>query len=204
MRSDLGHDEISAEYRWRAFNNMLACPRHLFIIPTKRPQNFVGIDAPPNAWLLISVEDQATADERLKHLPQLRFPVVGVSLEPMLGPVSFRWGTWDSTAFMRPQTDHLDGLRMLKWVVLGGESGPGARPMRPDWARAVRDQCAEAGIAYLHKQNGEWLHNSQGVVGSGAAYLWPDNTTSIRVGKHKAGRLLDGVQHDGWPEVSHA
>ena len=211
MRSDLGHDAIAAEYRWRAFNIMLACHQHLFVIPTKRPQSFVGINAPPNAWLLISVEDQATADERLKYIGQLHFPVVGVSLEPMLWPVDLsRWLFYN---------DSVDGSPVvnprLDWVVLGGESGPGARPMHPDWARSVRDQCAAAGVAYLHKQNGEWIYASQTTYASDEcrskvdASIFRNKGTRIegpewayRVGKKLAGRLLDGVQHDGWPEVS--
>lgn len=117
--------------------------------------------------------------------------------------------------------------RTLDWIIAGGESGPNARPMHPDWARSLRDQCAAAGVAYLFKQHGEWLHEDQVRDGQhpGARFfladgspvdeappfgpatgrLWhwwaPDHKASIRIGKAHAGRLLDGVEHNAMPEV---
>lgn len=96
----------------------------------------------------------------------------------------------------------------VDWVIVGGESGPGARPMHPQWARDLRDQCAEAGVPFLFKQHGEWigvpdLRNLPGGAGPGFGSF--DHRThdqahdAVRIGKKAAGRLLDGVQHDGYP-----
>lgn len=87
-------------------------------------------------------------------------------------------------------------IDLLDWVVVGGESGQKARPMHPDWARSLRDQCAAAGVPFLFKQWGEWLPDNQNSDVSPPH----DKNGAIRVGKKRAGRLLDGVQHDGYPK----
>lgn len=123
--------------------------------------------------------------------------------------------------YQHPDTPNLD------LVIVGGESGPNARPMHPDWTRSLRDQCAAAGTAFFFKQHGEWLHEDQvrdgqhpgarffladgspvdeaPPFGPAAGRLWhwwaPDHKASIRIGKRAAGRLLDGVQHNAMPEV---
>lgn len=94
----------------------------------------------------------------------------------------------------------------ILWAVVGGESGPKARPMHPAWARSLRDQCAAAGIAFLHKQNGAWADaDAPGVDMLGTErsqmHKWPDGTYSVRIGKKLAGRLLDGIEHNGYPEA---
>lgn len=117
-----------------------------------------------NVWLGVSVEDQATTDERIPRLIETPAAVRWLSIEPLLGSVSFRWmAAWPenihypaTNPYNGGTTNHLDGLRRLDWVVVGGESGKGARPMHPDWARTLRDQCKEAGVPFLFKQWGEW------------------------------------------------
>lgn len=112
---------------------------------------------------------------------------------------------------------------VLHWVIAGGESGPNARPMHPDWARSLRDQCAAAGVPFHYKQHGEWclVAEENGVTGyvmpeSGRMFTWigwdgkTQNPSALglkdpviaiaRKGKH-VGRLLDGVLHDAFPEV---
>lgn len=104
--------------------------------------------------------------------------------------------------------------RLIDWVIVGGESGPGARPMHPDWARSLRDQCAAAGVPFLFKQWGEWkpteqrdgqilLHTPAGVPTpkQPAFHDWPDGSVMARTGKKAAGRLLDGVEHNAFPEA---
>ena len=104
----------------------------------------------------------------------------------------------------------------LDWVICGGESGPGARPMHPNDTRSLRDQCQGAGVPFFFKQWGEWLHESQmssgkvlgailrielGLPGAPRdSYEWPDGTISYRVGKKAAGRLLDGREWNEMPE----
>lgn len=160
----------------------------------------------PNVWLGVSVEDQARADERIPDLLATPAAVRWISAEPLLGPV-------DLVGIKSPQPGgrinavhgyHLgEKCEKLDWVVCGGESGPGTRPMHPDWARDLRDQCAAAGVAFLFKQWGQWvacLYNDpaqHGPVGNIKGI--GENQWMKRSGKKAAGRLLDGVLHDGFP-----
>jgi protein gp37 len=107
----------------------------------------------PNVWLGVSVEDQKTADKRIPMLLQTPAAVRFVSYEPALGPVDF--GAFMSppgSSWSREVALAWDDTSELDWVIMGGESGPGARPMHPDWARSVRDQCQAAGVPFFFKQ----------------------------------------------------
>jgi len=121
----------------------------------------------PNVWLGVSVEDQRRADERIPHLLSTPAAVRFLSIEPLLGPVNLtrielgggRRPTWNALSgargFYGENTVRIDhGDPGLDWVIVGGESGPGARPMHPDWARSVRDQCVAAGVPFFFKQWG--------------------------------------------------
>ena len=103
-----------------------------------------------NVWLGVSVENQKAADERIPLLLQTRASVRFLSVEPMLNAVNL-----DDFLYSRPGIDS-GRLNRLHWVICGGESGPGARPMHPDWARSLRDQCVGAGVPFFFKQWGEW------------------------------------------------
>lgn len=192
----------------------------------------------PNVWLGISAEDQQRADERVPDLLATPAAVRFVSAEPLLGPIDFnRISLGKKTGFVlgetreqdRPETflvyrdalmDSDGAFERLDWIIVGGESGPGARPMHPDWARSIRDQCLAAGVPMHFKQHGAWLHETQGafyppaswfdVEGKPAGpgwHFWTDGDrgadASVRVGKKAAGRFLDGVEHNGMPEVRH-
>lgn len=155
-----------------------------------------------NVWLGTTVENQESADERIPLLLQTPAAVRWVSMEPLLGAVDLKYGEWippqgggSKVNFPRPWEIPLPSLG---WVVVGGESGTHARPMHPDWVRSLRDQCAGAGVPFLFKQWGEWLPDSQNQEVSQPH----DEAGAIKVGKKIAGRLLDGVQYDGYPEVS--
>lgn len=157
----------------------------------------------PNVWLGVSVEDQARKD-RIDQLRTIPAAVRFLSLEPLLQDL----GSLD-----------LDGIG---WVIVGGESGPGARPMHPDWARSIRDQCQAAGVPFFFKQHGEWLsiHECYGIAqaidqGKYDVGEWhPEgsfergcicgigNGTVVRVGKKVAGRLLDGRTWDEMPTTT--
>lgn len=164
----------------------------------------------PNVWLGVSIEDQITADERIPDLLATPAAVRWVSAEPLLGPIDFTWiaepddtkdGVIDAllgcnwidgggrgviyrpmrpghegremTRYMCSSDEEILANRKLDWIIAGGESGRFPRPMHPDWLRTIRDQCAAANIPFFFKQ-------------------W---------GNKAAGRMLDGVTHDAYPEA---
>jgi protein gp37 len=222
--SDLFHEKILDKWIHLIFGVMAACPQHIFQILTKRPlrmrewarevENRVPkagcnpwlVDWPsptgeprtgkwplPNVWLGVSVEDQKTADERIPLLLQTPAAVRWISYEPALGPVDL----WKYTYSDVKMKEH----SLLDWVVCGGESGPGARPMHPDWARSVRDQCAAAGVPFFFKQWGAWISVGQGFC-SGKDFRKTNSKRDgafHRVGKKAAGRLLDGREWNEYP-----
>lgn len=142
----------------------------------------------PNVYLGTTAEDQQRADKRIPRL--LNCPAAGrfVSLEPLLGPVRLPW-------------EALMGDEAIHGIIVGGESGPGARPMHPGWVRSLRDQCGEAGVPFHFKQWGEWLPPLQQAPPAKKGCLtWShDDDGPRRVGKHAAGRMLDGRTHDELP-----
>lgn len=165
----------------------------------------------PNVWLGVSVEDQARADERIPDLIDTPAAVRFLSCEPLLGPVDLTvFPVYDKPLL---RGDVLLGIAScgplevdcpkLDWVIVGGESGPGARPMHPDWARSIRDQCAAADVPFHFKQWGEWypaFANDSAVNSASVRETREiDGAVVHRLGKKTAGRLLDGVQHDGMP-----
>lgn len=160
----------------------------------------------PNVWLGVSVEDQTRADERIPELLATPAAKRFVSAEPLLGPVDFtdivipRLGGEQHINALYCEEDAEDcediGTGTLDWIIVGGESGNGARPMHPDWARSIRDQCLAAGVPFFFKQWGEWAPNwsndSDGNKVPGTE--WID-----RCGKRAAGSSLDGRQHKEFP-----
>jgi protein gp37 len=178
----------------------------------------------PNVWFGVSVEDQRTADERIPTLLQTPAAVRFVSCEPLLGPTNLAPHLEPSEWDLCPAHDYGDpGYPpkecpdchigpSLDWVIVGGETGPNARPMHPDWARSLRDQCQEAGVPFFFKQQGEWAFAGAKApfVLSPSGELWQTNPTEdakgwwpcARVGKKAAGRLLDGREWNQWPEVT--
>ena len=145
---------------------------------------------PPGIWHGTSVENQAAADERIPELRSTPASVRFLSIEPLIGPV-------------KPDLTGID------WVIVGGESGPSARPMHPDWARSLRDQCAAAGVPFFFKQNGEFVPVMTGqrvdfwALADGSVRVaglgnWGDVGLQ-RVGKKRAGNTLDGRQHLEFP-----
>ena len=151
----------------------------------------------PNVWLGVSAERQQETDERIPFLIETPAAVRFVSAEPLLGPIDLigTFARYQDTPGRRPAVGL--GKQLIDWVIVGGESGPGARPMHPDWARGLRDQCTSAGIAFFFKQWGE-----HGRVGdqAGLDHLPQDADLLTRCGKKAAGRLLDGVEHNTLPE----
>jgi protein gp37 len=179
-----------------------------------------------NVWLGVSIEDQATADERVPPLLDTPAAIRFVSAEPLLGPIDLTAvaappdpeapddhytmnvlcaGDYYHIRYESGINDAVDGPwhERIDWVIVGGESGLNARPMHPDWVWALHAQCAaeEFPPAFFFKQWGEWASVSE-IGGPGRHYSFPDGATVRRVGKKAAGDLLDGIQHHDWPEVA--
>ena len=167
-----------------------------------------------NVWLGTSVENQAAADERIPHLLNTPAAVRFVSCEPMLGPIDLcRDYDYEDYRGTHKTTYEID--RGLDWVIVGGESGPKARPMHPLWVKGIRDQCVEAGVPFLFKQWGEWQwvtytdqHGNPMLCitpGPKEVVLHDGNNTNRvnmkRVGKKAAGREFDGREWSEYPDV---
>jgi protein gp37 len=210
--SDLFHAAVPDGFIRRVFETMTHAPQHTFQVLTKRADRMYtffsgGPDLPINCHLGISVEDQLTWDERAPWLLGLEAaPVKFVSFEPLLGPIDCR-GTqrWGSNVTVPPAADW--PLSGIQWAIVGGESGPQARPMHPDWVRSLRNDCRLAGVPFFFKQWGEWLPGAQSpepitFLPRTHRHDWEDGNSSYRVGKKIAGRWLDGFTHDGRPAES--
>lgn len=177
---DLFHENITNEMISKIVCKMTVAIKHTFFILTKRPERmfkFYTHPQPwptaklPNVWLGVSVEDQKTADERIPLLLQTPAAHRWVSYEPALGPVDFtalaheenftrrdgKWTLFSNALTGERSTSPYSGVTgpKLDWLVMGGETGSRARPMHPDWARSVRDQCHAAGTPLFFKSWGE-------------------------------------------------
>lgn len=253
--ADVFDKDGPAAEREKLWALMTDTPELDWLLLTKRIGNVRRMVPPawlePGGWpkhvrLMISVVNQEEVDRDVPKLVSLGCPN-GLSMEPLLGPVSLRWMAvfHESAPYtaQRPggDTNHLDGMRRLDWVIVGGESGPDSRPLLPAWAYQLRDQCAEAGVPFHFKQWGEWGTAAYN-TGTGLpvfrqfpcfqtwvnkARTWVNGgicldtdgdelmnggdmarardegkfpvTIMHRVGKRAAGRLLDGVEHNGFP-----
>jgi len=226
---DLFHDSVPDEWIDRCFVVMALTPQHIHQVLTKRPERMRAYlqavqesgarrnaiyatgcrmlrqddakrrEVPPpfplaNVWLGTSVEDQVRADERIPHLLATPAAVRFLSSEPLLGPINIMDAMWSTP-------DPLESLdASINWVIVGGESGKGARPMHPDWARSLRDQCAARGTAFFFKQWGEWAGAPEIIDAGGQSFhQFPDGVWMQRIGKGVAGRMLDGVEHSAMP-----
>jgi protein gp37 len=178
----------------------------------------------PNVWLIVSAEDQQTADERIPELLATPAAVRGISAEPLLGRINLerielrRFGSLPNELsralgdYVRPLDGNFTDSPRIDWVIAGGESGDNARPMHPDWARSLRDQCAAAGTAFFFKQWGawgwspEWMDFGQGAawarsIGAKRFEQHSSGHTALFLGKRSAGRTLDGREHNAFPEA---
>jgi protein gp37 len=222
-----------------------------WLLLTKRPENVLKMLSPlwngrmpDNVWLGTSVENQEQADKRIPHLLRTPAKVRFLSCEPLLGALDLNKAAWglgqpqypiDIQAGMidpRGDTESWDSgftpLRAIDWVIAGGESGHGARPIRKEWAQCLQMDCERAGVAFFFKQWGEyvpaWSNDGEPFsLDNGAAFdpgeTWPHPrihvwdsgrvphtedlyycNASLRVGKHAAGRLLNGRTWDQFPQ----
>ena len=163
--SDLFHEDVPEEFIRQVFDVMVAADWHTFQLLTKRPQRLAELAPtlpfPDNLWVGVSVENQRWTC-RIDDLRRVPAAVRFLSCEPLLGPLQLE-------------------LRDVHWVIVGGESGPRARRMDSAWARGIRKQCQDAGVAFFFKQWGAY------------------DEAGIRRGKAASGRLLDARTWDGMP-----
>lgn len=206
--SDLFHEDVPHDFIVEIFEVMAQASWHTFQVLTKRPERmrdfFLGssgaganVEPLPNVWLGVSCEDQTTADERIPLLLQTPAAVRWVSAEPLLGLIDLDSERGDGLHALGCGDKYCScGDRGIDWLVVGGESGPRARPTHPDWARSLRDQCREASVPFFFKQWGEfapnWLNDDNGNKIAGTE--WVDH-----MGKKMAGRTLDGHIWDEYP-----
>lgn len=208
--SDLFHDGVSDEFVARVFAVMAAAPMHTFQLLTKRHgrmrsllsddrfrrsvqaripheaidpyvRTYSRVWPLPNVHLVVSVEDQRWAGIRIPALLATPAAVRGVSCEPLLGGVDL-----GASGFLT----HDEFDRGIDWVIVGGESGPGARPMEIAWARSLRDQCAAAGVPFFMKQLGSVAARDYGAPGKGDDPVrWPSD---LRVREYPEAVSLSG------------
>lgn len=234
---DLFHDSVMDNHLEQIMGHLGLTrdnAHHTFMLLTKRPErmrDFFTRWEPyrkaTNVWLGVTVCNQAEADEKIPVLLQTPAAVRFVSVEPMLGPVDLGHLSWTDIIGSTAEKNALTGKtwiqgncgessqtlqgNRLDWVICGGETGPGARPMHPDWVRGLRDQCQAAGTPFFFKSWGEWVTENQ----SPEDILLPGQSTIphgwkgrkyedsvYRVGKRRAGRLLDGREWNEVPEVT--
>ncbi len=230
--ADVFDNEVPPQWRADLFKLIGDTSNLDWLLLTKRvgnvarmiPFGWQEFGMPPNIWIGATICNQSEADRDVPKLLRVPARVRFLSIEPMLGPIDLRaaralplraqLGFGDQVLF--------DGtLPAVNWVIVGGESGPKARPMHPDWPRSLRDQCASAGVALHFKQHGEWACAGTEPIHPKAARLpgnlcrietpgQPDRYSAVsydgrtryrieRVGKPTAGRLLDGRTHDEFP-----
>jgi protein gp37 len=166
--SDLFHENVDPAFIQRVFEVMGKANWHQYQILTKRSERLRDLSPRlpwrENIWQGVSVESDKYL-YRIDHLRSTGAHIKFLSLEPLLGPLG-----------------HFN-LQGIDWVIVGGESGPGCRPMSPDWARDIRRQCADAGVAFFFKQWGHFKNNPDQA----------DPTAKANGGTAKGGRSLDGV-----------
>lgn len=214
-------------HKWAAIGRAMDANRW-----AKLPKIYGGDRTPmPNVWLGVSVEDQKRADDRIPDLLATPAAVRWISAEPLLGPIDLRCLHHDGIT----NIDALAGrhglafgheCKKLDWIVVGGESGKRARPMHPDWARSLRDQCAATDVPFFFKQWGAWqsildrdaddpdwrhdaiyrrVKNGERVrtlnLEGGHGFHGERVHVIERVGKKRAGRLLDGAEFNGIPKA---
>lgn len=232
--SDLFHDDVPFEFIRAVWARMATIRQHTYMVLTKRPKRmlefFEWMDKQDwkvetlreHIWLGVSIENQETASERIPSLLYAPVTVRFISMEPLLGAVDLTslWGVCPECSSWeiyepRGDTRYCDDCGAdvptpkigIDWVICGGESGPGSRPMHPDWIRSLRDQCQTAEVPFFFKQWGEWLPNAQeydcdpGGVSYEQRHEFVGDVAMCRVGKKKAGRKLDGRTWDEMPEI---
>lgn len=218
--ADVFDKNASAAERVRLWDLIGATPHLRWLLLTKRIGNARAMLPEswgygwPNVWLGITVVNQEEANRDVPKLLSVPAFCRFLSCEPLLEKIDLRhlemtvegYGSYPITFDALTGRHRAPALaatspleeKSIDWVIAGGESGPQARPAHPDWFRSLRDQCAAARVPFLFKQWGEWASVSE-VEGRGPHFTFADGATVRRIGKHAAGRMLDGRLHDDVP-----
>jgi protein gp37 len=231
--ADLFHIGLSDQEIASVWAVMALTPQHQYQVLTKRTKRMrdwlndpatpglvqaeiVGFDPAgqlaawplDNVWVGTSVEDQDRADERIPLLLECTAAVRFISAEPLLGLVDLARAVQSGVTAESAARGAEAALAGLHWVIAGGESGPRARPMHRDWARALRDECGRLGILFFFKQIGEWTWNDPGYQAEETCVMADGREVAagtagslrlFKVGKDAAGELLDEVRHHVFP-----
>ncbi len=225
--TDPFHESFEFNQLVRIFRVIRATSQHRYLILTKRVAQaaaFFRLLGP--AWprefghvaLGVTAENQPRWNERVSALLPIPAAAYLVSVEPMLGPIDFWQAGWSYCpehdfvgARAAGRCDHRQcrAVRRVSWVIVGGETGPRARPTHPDWVRAVRDQCQAAGVAFWFKGWGTWLPNDQAApapwdtsrhAARAFEFAGGERHTFTRLGSKRAGHLLEGKEWRQMPE----
>ena len=182
--ADAFDNQVPTEWRWDLWALIRATPALDWLLLTKRPQNIAKMlpagweGGWPNVWLGTTAENQTEADRRIPHLLAAPAAIRFLSVEPMLGPVDlFEAGAIEMDC-VAPGEVNIGAFSrgLVDWVIVGGESGPNARQMHPEWVRDLRDQCVRAGVAFFMKQIGSNGTGWGGYTGKGDdPSEWPDD-----------------------------
>lgn len=237
--ADVFDNQVPERWRDDLWHRIDQTPHLDWLLLTKRPQNIAKMlpdprtgtpewgNGWPNVWLGTTVENQEEADRRIPHLLAVPAAKRFLSCEPLLGPVDLTAKAWRDCYIEEcggAGKEFVPLINDIDWVITGGESGPGARPMHPDWARSLRDQCQAAGVPFFFKQWGEWapiprrsdLPGNPAMVRAGDCLISLEGQSHVlsgdlgsplegegsaamrRVGKKSAGAMIDGRE---WREM---
>ena len=194
---DLFHKDVPFDFIEAVWATMMEADNHIYIILTKRPKRMLEVAKyfcwtdVPQVWLGVSVEDQKTADERIPILLRVPAAVRVVSIEPMLGPVNIL-----RELMFIPEIG-------INWVICGGETGPRARPMNPEWVHELRNQCIQARVSFFFKSWGDLHYNFDTTTTPLWNYMFRNRGWTRAKSKMHERRLLDGREWNQVPGMSH-
>jgi len=232
---DLFHESVPFQWIDKIFTVCACNPHHIFQLLTKRPERALkyfnwkepdwanegmreddGVKIPfkdwkwplDNVWIGVTVENQEQSEIRIPLLSKIPVRIKYISCEPLLGPIDLSEIIYEG--------QKIYPLKFINWVIAGGESGPGSRPMHPDWVRSLQDQCEATNIPFFFKQWGEYrpfekmskpnfyIDSATNKINFIVDGKWLDyplitNCMFLKIGKKKAGRLLDGIIYNEFP-----
>lgn len=233
--TDIFHENANFDDQGKVLSKIANTPQHTFLLLTKRPESAYRRyhTKLPNAWLGVTVCTQEEADEKIPVLLKIPAAKRFVSIEPMLGPIDLGFCVFDRRKEIRHlvngpaclNEDQADSIvaPVVDWIICGGETGPGARPIYPDWVKSLRNQCNNAEVPFFFKSWGDWWPCTQmpeyidvtkypvGDIGDDGIFIPPPalevplrngvcHEQVFKVGKKMSGCLLDGQEYRQFPK----